>query len=67
LLFTALNNNFWSFDPNKPMASLPAVIFNFANQAYEAQHRLAWTGALLITVAVLTMSIVARVLERKRS
>ena len=63
LLFTALNNQFWSLDLNAPMASLPAVIFQFAMSPYEDWHRLAWAGALLITFAVLGLSITARVLE----
>ena len=67
LLFTALNNQFLSWDFNKPMASLPIIIFNFANSAYEDQHRLAWAGALLVTATVLTLSIIARVLETKRN
>jgi phosphate transport system permease protein len=66
LLFTALNNQFWSTDPNAPMASLPIVIFQFANSAYEDWHTLAWAGALLITVAVLTLSIFARLLEARQ-
>ncbi|MEJ1967939.1 MAG: phosphate ABC transporter permease PstA [Rhizomicrobium sp.] len=67
LLFTALNNNFWSTDLNQPMASLPAIIFNFAMGPYEDLHRLAWAGALLITATVLTLSILARLLENRRS
>jgi phosphate transport system permease protein len=67
LLFTALNNQFGSTDLNAPMASLPAVIFTFANSAYDDWHRLAWAGALLITFTVLTLSILARMLEGKRS
>jgi phosphate transport system permease protein len=66
LLFTALNNQFWSTDFNAPMASLPAVIFQFAMSPYEDWHKLAWAGALLITLAVLTPSIIARVLESRR-
>jgi phosphate transport system permease protein len=66
LLFTALNNQFWSTDPNAPMASLPIVIFQFANSAYEDWHRLAWAGALLITATVLTLSIFARLLESRQ-
>jgi phosphate transport system permease protein len=66
LLFTALNNQFWSSDLNAPMASLPIVIFQFANSAYDDWHRLAWVGALLITAAVLTLSIIARVLESRQ-
>ena len=63
LLFTALNNQFWSLDPNAPMASLPVVIFQFAISPYADWQRLAWSGALLITLAVLALSIVARLLE----
>jgi phosphate transport system permease protein len=63
LLFTALNNQFWSTNLNAPMASLPAVIFQFALSPYNDWQRLAWTGALLITVAVLALSIVARALS----
>jgi len=65
LLFTALNNQFWSTDLNAPMASLPAVIFQFAMSPYDDWHRLAWAGALLITLAVLSLSIFARVLESR--
>jgi phosphate transport system permease protein len=67
LLFTALNNQFWSTDLNAPMASLPVVIFQFALSPYQDWHRLAWAGALLITFAVLTLSILARVLESRRN
>ncbi len=63
LLFTALNNQFWSLDPNAPIASLPVVIFQFAISPYEDWQRLAWSGALLITLAVLALSITARLLE----
>jgi phosphate transport system permease protein len=66
LLFTALNNQFWSTNLNAPMASLPAVIFQFALSPYNDWQRLAWTGALLITAAVLTLSILARVLSASR-
>lgn len=66
LLFTALNNQFWSTNLNAPMASLPAVIFQFALSPYNDWQRLAWTGALLITVAVLTLSILARILSASR-
>ncbi|HEY7978274.1 MAG TPA: phosphate ABC transporter permease PstA [Rhizomicrobium sp.] len=66
LLFTALNNQFWSTDPNAPMASLPIVIFQFANSPYEDWHTLAWAGALLITAAVLTLSIFARLIESRQ-
>src|SRR5262245_59571379 len=63
LLFTALNNQFWSTNLNAPMASLPAVIFQFALSPYNDWQRLAWTGALLITIAVLALSIGARALS----
>jgi phosphate transport system permease protein len=66
LLFTSLNNQFWSTDLNAPMASLPAVIFQFAMSPYEDWHSLAWAGALLIAIAVLSLSIVARTLESKK-
>lgn len=65
LLFTALNNQFWSTDLNGPMANLPVVIFQFAMSPYEEWHRLAWVGALLITVSVLVLSILARTLLSK--
>jgi len=67
LLFTALNNQFWSKDLTQPVASLPVVIFQFAMSADEGWHKLAWAGALLITATVLSLSIVARILESKRS
>ena len=62
LLFTALNNQFFSIELNAPMASLPVVIFQFALSPYEDWQKLAWAGALLITLAVLALNIVARVL-----
>jgi phosphate transport system permease protein len=65
LLFTALNNQFWSLDPNAPMASLPVVIFQFAISPYRDWQQLAWSGALLITLTVLILSIIARVLEAR--
>jgi phosphate transport system permease protein len=67
LLFTALNNQFWNGDMNKPMANLPVVIFQFAMSPYDDWHTLAWVGALLITLSVLTLNIVARVLFRQKS
>ena len=67
LLFTALNNQFLSFKLNAPMASLPAVIFQYALSPYDDWHKLAWAGALLVTATVLTLSIIARVLETKRN
>ncbi|WP_292527858.1 phosphate ABC transporter permease PstA [Methylocystis sp.] len=66
LLFTALNNQFWSTDLSAPMASLPVVIFQFALSPYKDWQQLAWTGALLITVAVLALSIAARMLSAGR-
>ncbi len=65
LLFTALNNQFWSSDMNRPMANLPVVIFQFAMSPYEDWHRLAWGGAALITLLVLGINIAARSLFRK--
>jgi phosphate transport system permease protein len=66
LLFTALNNQFWSTNMNAPMPSLPVVIFQFALSPYEEWQKLAWTGALLITVTVLALSIIARSLTSAR-
>ena len=63
LLFTALNNQFFSTELLKPMSSLPAVIFQFALSPYKEWQQLAWTGALIITLAVLALSIMARVLS----
>jgi len=65
LLFTALNNQFWSTDLNQPMANLPVVIFQFAMSPYPEWQTLAWAGSLLITLSVLALSIVARILLRK--
>jgi phosphate transport system permease protein len=65
LLFTALNNQFWSNNMNAPMSNLPVVIFQFAMSPYEDWHRLAWGGAALITLAVLVLNILARALFRK--
>lgn len=62
LLFTALNNQFWSSNLNAPMASLPVTIFQFALSPYEEWQQLAWTGALIITLTVLGLSIFARML-----
>ncbi len=66
LLFTALNNQFWSLDMNAPVASLPVVIFQFALSPYKDWQALAWTGALIITLAVLALSISARALSAQR-
>ena len=65
LLFTALNNQFWSSNMDQPMANLPVVIFQFAMSPYEDWQNLAWAGALLITFSVLTLNILARVLFRQ--
>ena len=62
LLFTSLNNQFWSTNLNAPLASLPVVIFQFALSPYKDWQSLAWTGALIITLAVLALSISARAL-----
>ena len=62
LLFTALNNQFWSLNMNAPVASLPVVIFQFALSPYAEWQKLAWTGALIITITVLALSITARAL-----
>jgi phosphate transport system permease protein len=66
LLFTSLNNQFWSSDLNAPVASLPVVIFQFALSPYKDWQALAWTGALIITMTVLMLSITARVLSSSR-
>jgi len=65
LLFTSLNNQFWSSNMDQPMANLPVVIFQFAMSPYADWQKLAWAGALLITVSVLTLNIMARVLFRQ--
>ena len=67
LLFTALNNQFYSTNMGSPMANLPVVIFQFAMSPYENWIKLAWGGALLITLAVLVLNIVARVYFRDKS
>ena len=67
LLFTALNNQFWSMNMNAPMANLPVVIFQFAMSPYADWQRLAWGGALLITFTVLGLNILARVLFREKN
>ena len=66
LLFTALNNQFFSWDMNKPMANLPVMIFQFAMSPYENWVNLAWGGALLITLTVLALNIIARVVFREK-
>jgi phosphate transport system permease protein len=67
LLFTALNNQFWTSDLNQPMASLPVTIFKFALSPYENWQQLAWAGVFLITMAVLGLNILARVLTRAKN
>jgi phosphate transport system permease protein len=67
LLFTALNNQFWSSDLNAPMANLPVVIFQFAMSPFENWVSLAWAGAMLITFSVLAINIITRVVFRQRS
>ena len=64
LLFTALNNQFWNANLNQPMANLPVVIFQFATSPYKNWQSLAWAGALLITLFVLLLSIIARLISR---
>ena len=65
LLFTSLNNNFFSWNMSKPMANLPTVIFNYALSAYDDWRRLAWVGALLIAAAVLTINVAVRFISRE--
>jgi phosphate transport system permease protein len=67
LLFTALNNQFTSADMNAPMANLPVVIFQFAMSPFEDWKSLAWAGALLITLMVLLLNVLARTLFRQRA
>jgi phosphate transport system permease protein len=67
LLFTALNNQFFSTNMSAPMSNLPVVIFQFAMSPYDNWIRLAWGGALLITLAVLALNIVARVFFREKT
>ncbi|MEO6973869.1 MAG: phosphate ABC transporter permease PstA [Rhodoferax sp.] len=66
LLFTALNNQFWTSDVSSPMASLPVTIFKFAMSPYENWQQLAWAGVFLITVAVLALNIFARIVTRNK-
>ena len=67
LLFTALNNQFWSTDLKAPMANLPVVIFQFALSPYDNWQQLAWEGALVITFAILLLSIIARIVVARLS
>lgn len=67
LLFTALNNQYWSNDLTQPLASVPVVIFQFAMSPYDSWHSLAWAGAFMVTIFVLLLSLFSRaVLLRKR-
>ncbi|WP_421931995.1 phosphate ABC transporter permease PstA [Phenylobacterium sp.] len=66
LLFTALNNQYWTGDLSKPMANVPVVIFQYAMSPYDNWHALAWAGALVVTLFVLALGIAARVLFRQR-
>lgn len=66
LLFTALNNQFFTMDMNQPMGNLPVTIFNFAMGPYDNWHDLAWAGSLLITLTVLTLNILTRFFLRTK-
>ena len=66
LLFTALNNQFFNSDMSSPMANLPVVIFQFAMSPYDNWIRLAWGGALIVTMAVLVLNIMARIFFRSK-
>jgi phosphate transport system permease protein len=67
LLFTALNNQYWSSDMGTPLANIPVVIFQFAMSPYDSWHALAWAGALVVTLFVLALGIIARAAFRQRS
>ena len=67
LLFTALNNQYWTINPANPLANIPVVIFQFALSPYDQWHRLAWAGALLMTAVVLVLSVGARAALRRRN
>jgi phosphate transport system permease protein len=67
LLFTALNNQYWNTDMAKPMASVPVVIFQFAMSPFEYWNKLAWAGALIVTLFVLFISIFARVVLARKN
>jgi phosphate transport system permease protein len=66
LLFTALNNQFWSADMNGPMANLPVVIFQYAMSPYDEWHALAWAGAFILTIFVLALNLIVRIIARRR-
>ena len=63
LIFTALGNSLFTLDPRGPMSSLPLIIYEFARSPYAEQQKLAWTGALILTFAVLALSVIARALS----
>jgi phosphate transport system permease protein len=65
LLFTALNNQFWSADLNAPLANVPVVIFQYALSPYDEWHELAWAGAFALTAFVLILNLLVRLLARK--
>jgi phosphate transport system permease protein len=65
LLFTALNNQFWSANLNAPLANVPVVIFQYAMSPYDEWHALAWAGALVLTAFVLVLNLTVRLLARK--
>ena len=65
LVFTALGNSLFTLNPSEPMSSLPLIIYEFARSPYPEQQKLAWTGALLVTIAVLTLSILARMIAAR--
>lgn len=65
LLFTALNNQFWSADMSQPIANVPVVIFQYAMSPYQAWHELAWAGALVLTAFVLTLSLLVRLMVHR--
>jgi len=65
LLFTALNNQFWSADVSQPLANVPVVIFQYAMSPYDEWHALAWAGALILTAFVLGLNLVVRLIVRR--
>jgi phosphate transport system permease protein len=65
LLFTALNNQFWSASLNQPLANIPVVIFQYAMSPYDEWHTLAWAGAFVLTAFVLVLNLTVRLLARK--
>jgi phosphate transport system permease protein len=67
LIFTALGNSLFTANPTQPMSSLPLIIYEFARSPYPEQQKLAWTGALIVTFAVLSLSVAARALSASRS